>query len=163
MKTIVVPLLTFVAAVALASTVQKLSFDRLVDASDLIVEGRVEEVKASRSPDGGFSTTRIAISVAEQFKGKKVSSVLIEQSGGTIGDVVQASPGTAEFSSDEQVILFLQRQTHETYTVVGGKQGKFIIGAKSGGDQRIVQDFAHRTETHDSFIDRLAKTLERRK
>jgi hypothetical protein len=155
--------LTFVAALAMASTVQKLSFERLVDTSDVIVEGRVAEVKSHRSPDGSFSTTRIAVSVAEQFKGKKVPSVVIEQPGGPIGDVVQGSPGMPEFSADEQVIIFLQRHSRETYSVVGGKQGKFTVRTESGDHRRIVQDFAHHIETHDNFIDRLTKALKRRK
>jgi hypothetical protein len=155
--------LTFVAALAAASTVQKLSFERLVDTSDVIVEGRVAEVKPRRSPDGSFSTTRVAVTVAEQFKGKKVPSVVIEQPGGPIGDVVQGSPGMPDFSADEPVIIFLQRHTRETYSVVGGKQGKFTVATESGGDRKLVEDFAHRTETHDAFIDRLAKALKRRK
>ena len=155
--------LMFVAALAVASTFQKLSFERLIDASEVIVEGRVAEVKPRRSPDGSFSTTRIAVSVAEQFKGKKVPSVVIEQPGGPTGDVVQGSPGMPEFSADERVIIFLQRHARETYSVVGGKQGKFTVGTESGGDRRIVEDFAHRTEAHDNFIDRLAKSLKRGK
>jgi hypothetical protein len=52
-----------------ASTVQKLSFDRLVDEADLISRGTVDELKNRPASDRSSVSTVIKISVAQQLKG----------------------------------------------------------------------------------------------
>src|SRR5918999_833169 len=84
-----------VASLAQASTVQKLSFDGLVDEADVIVRGKVEELKNSPASDRSSVSTVIRVSVEKQFKGVTVSSVTIEQSGGSLGTVIQSVPGLA--------------------------------------------------------------------
>ena len=140
-----------------ASTVEKLSFDRLIGEADLIVKGRVEELTTRQAPDGRSATTLVAVSVASQFKGAKVSSVTIEQPGGSMGEVTQGVPGLPEFSSGEDVIVFLKRQGNRAYSIVGGRQGKFNVKMQPGSNQEMTEDFAHRTETLESFLDRLVK------
>jgi hypothetical protein len=147
------------ASFAQASTFEKLSFDRLIGEADVIVKGRVEELKTRQAADRRSATTVITISVASQFKGAKVSSVAIEQPGGSMGEVVQGVPGLPEFSPGEEVIVFLKRQRSGAHTVVGGRQGKFSAKTLPGSNQEIAEDYAHRTETLDSFLDRLAKTV----
>jgi len=138
-----------------ASTVEKLSFDRLIDEADLIVKGRVEELKNRQAPDRRSVTTVVMISVVSQFKGAKVSSITIEQPGGSMGRVAQGVPGLPEFSPGEDVIIFLKQQRSGTYSIVGGKQGKFSVKTPPGSNQEIAEDYAHRTETLDSFLNRL--------
>jgi hypothetical protein len=147
-----------VASLAQASTVQKLSFDGLVDEADVIVRGKVEELKNSPASDRSSVSTVIRVSVEKQFKGIKVSSVTIEQPGGSLGTVIQSVPGSAEFSSGEDVILFLKRRRKGAFAVVGGKQGKFTAKAQPGSSG-VVEDFAHRSEALDSFLDRLASKV----
>jgi len=139
----------------LGSTLQKLSFDRLISDADLIVRGRVEELKTQQTPNRRSITTIVTLSVESQFKGPKVSSVTLEQPGGSVGDLVQAVPGLPEFSLGEDVILFLKRQRGEVFNTVGGKQGKFTAKTQPGGSKEVVEDFAHRTEALDSFLRRL--------
>ena len=146
------------ASFAKASTVQKLSFDRLIDKADLIVRGRVEELETRQASDRRSVSTIIKVSIEKQFKGPKVFSVTIEQPGGSLGDVVQGVPGLAEFSSGEDVILFLTRQRAGIFNIVGGKQGKFTVKTQSGSN-KVVEDLAHRTEALDSFLDRLASKV----
>lgn len=140
-----------------ASTAEKLSFDRLIGAADLIVKGRVEELKTRQSPDRRSVTTVVTIAVANHFKGAKVSSVTIEQPGGSMGEVAQGVPGLPEFFTGEEVIVFLKQQRNGAYSIAGGKQGKFSVKTQPGSNQAIAEDFAHRTETLDSFLDRLVK------
>jgi hypothetical protein len=141
-----------------ASTVQKLSFERLVDEADVIVRGKVQELKNSPASDRSSVSTLIRVSVEKQFKGVKVSSVTVEQPGGFLGTVVQSVPGSAEFSSGEDVILFLKRRREGAFAVVGGKQGKFTAKAQPG-KSGVVEDFAHRSEALDTFLDRLTSKV----
>jgi hypothetical protein len=69
-------------------------------------------------------------------------------------------PGLPEFASGENVIVFLKRQRSGAHTVVGGKQGKFSAKTLPGSNQEIAEDFAHRTEALDSFLDRLTKMID---
>jgi hypothetical protein len=141
-----------------ATTVQKLSFDRLIREADVIVRGRVENVKSHQAA-GGSVTTIVTVAVEKQFKGSQVSSLNIEQPGGSMGDVAQAVPGSPEFSSGEDVFLFLKRKGRNTFEVVGGKQGKFTAKIQPDGNNWIVEDFARRTEKLDTFLDRLTRTV----
>jgi hypothetical protein len=142
-----------------ASTAERLSFDRLIGEADVIVKGRVEELKIRQAPDRRSATTVISLSVVSQFKGAKVSSITIEQPGGSMGELTQGVPGLPEFASGENVIVFLKRQRSGAHTVAGGKQGKFSAKTLPGSNQEIAEDYAHRTEALDSFLDRLAKTV----
>jgi hypothetical protein len=142
-----------------ARTVQRLSFDRLISEADLIVRGRVEKIKNQQAADGRSATTVVTVSVDRQFKGPDVSSVDIEQPGGSIGEMVQAVPGSPEFSSGEDVVLFLKRQRGGTFKIVGGKQGKFTAKIQPQSNNWVVEDFARRTESLDTFLDRLTSMV----
>jgi hypothetical protein len=74
--------------------------------------------------------------------------------------LTQGGPGLPEFASGENVIVFLKRQRSGAHTVVGGKQGKFSAKTLPGSNQEIAEDFAHRTEALDSFLDRLTKMID---
>jgi hypothetical protein len=142
-----------------ATTLQKLSFDRLIEEADLIIKGRVEELKTRQVSDRRSMTTIVTVSIERQFKGPKMSLVSIEQPGGSAGDIVQSVSGLPEFSSGEDVILFLKRQRGGAFNIVGGKQGKFTAKTQPGSKQEIVEDFAHRTEPLESFLDRLTTMI----
>jgi hypothetical protein len=147
------------ASIVEARTVQRLSFDRLISEADLIARGRVEKLENQQAADGRSVTTVVTVSVDRQFKGPKVSSVTIEQPGGSMGDIAQGVPGLPEFSSGEDVVLFLKRQRGGTFKVVGGKQGKFTAKTQPESNNWIVEDFARRTENLDSFLDRLTRMV----
>jgi hypothetical protein len=147
------------ASIVEARTVQRLSFDRLISEADLIARGRVEKLENQQAADGRSVTTVVTVSVDRQFKGPKVSSVTIEQPGGSMGDIAQGVPGLPEFSSGEDVVLFLKRQRGGTFKVVGGKQGKFTTKTQPESNNWIVEDFARRTENLDSFLDRLTRMV----
>jgi hypothetical protein len=147
------------ASLLQAGTVEKLSFDRLVREADVIVRGRVEEITTRQPSERRPITKVIKVSVERQFKGPKVFSVMIEQPGGSQGEVALGVPGLPEFSSAEDVILFLKRQRGGAFDIVGGKQGKFTAKISPGSNNDVVEDFAHRTEALNSFVDRLANRV----
>ena len=145
------------AIVAPASTLQQLSFEQLLKHAHVIVRGHVQHLKPVPRSDGAFVITQVNISVAEQFKGRDVSAVIVELPGGSMGDVVQAAPGTPQFAPGEHVIVFLEQRAPGSYRIIGGKQGKFIVNTEPGSERKVVENFAHRTESYDSFVERLAK------
>jgi hypothetical protein len=142
-----------------ATTIQKLSFDWLIREADVIVRGRVENLKSQQAVAGRSIATVVAVSVEKQFKGSPVSSITIEQPGGSMGDIAQGVPGSPQFSPDEDVFLFLKRKGRGTFEVIGGKQGKFTAKSEADSNNWIVEDFARRTEALDSFLDRLTSMV----
>jgi hypothetical protein len=142
-----------------ATTLQKLSFDRLIGEADLIIKGRVEELKTRQVSDRRSMITIVTASIERQFKGPQVSSLTIEQPGGSVGDIAQGVPGLPEFSSGEEVIVFLKRQRGGAFNIVGGKQGKFTAKTQPGSGEAVVEDFAQRTEALDSFLNRLTSMI----
>lgn len=148
------------ASLVEAGTVQELSFERLIAESDVIVRGRVEEIKTRQASDQRSVMTIVKVSVEMQFKGPIITSLTIEQPGGTIGDIVQGVPGLPEFSSNEKVIIFLKRHRRDFYRIVGGKQGKFSVKTLPGKNE-VVEDLAHRTEALHTFVDRLTNMIKR--
>ena len=143
---------------AQASTQQKLSLAQLSAQADVILRGQVETITTRQASDRRPISTMVQVSVERQFKGPKVSTVTIEQAGGSQGDVRLAVPGSPEFSAGENVILFIrQGRSRGAFNIVGGKQGKFTIRTAPESSKEVVEDFAHRTEDLDSFIARLQK------
>jgi hypothetical protein len=141
---------------AQASTEQKLSLAQLSAQADVIIRGQVETITTRQASDRRPISTMIQISVERQFKGLKVSTVTIEQPGGSQGDVTLGVPGSPEFSPGENVILFIGR-SRGAFKIVGGKQGKFTIKTAPESSKEVVEDFGHRTEDLDRFIARLQK------
>lgn len=144
-----------------AGTVQKLSLDQLSSEADLIVRGRVETLKSRQASDRRPMSTVVTLAVERQFKGPKVSSVTIEQAGGSQGDVTLGVPGSPEFTHGEDVILFLKRNRDGASKIVGGRQGKFTVKTPLGVDKEVVEDFAHRAESLDIFLGRLTTTIQK--
>lgn len=143
-----------------AGTAQKLSLEQLSLQADTIVHGRVSKTKSESPSKRGFATTHVLIAVEDQFKGDSVSSVTIELPVGSIGDLMQGAPGIPEFTTGEEVIVFLQRQKKAAdYRVVGGKQGKFSVRSDHHNNAKIVEDLAHRLEPYEKFVARLTKSL----
>lgn len=142
---------------AQATTEQKLSLAQLSAEADVIIRGRVEATTTRQASDRRPISTIVEVSVERQFKGPKVSTVMIEQAGGSQGDVTLAVPGSPEFSSGEVVILFMKQRSRGVFNIVGGKQGKFIVKTVPETSREVVENFAHRTEALDSFIARLQK------
>jgi hypothetical protein len=139
-----------------AGSTEKLSFEQLIGAADLIVKGRVDELNTRTTRNQGSMTTIVTVLVERQFKGTKYSLVTIEQAGGSAGDVALGVPGLAEFSRGEEVILFLKRQRSGRFIVVGGRQGKFTARIEPASRGTVVEDFAHRSEPLEVFLERLA-------
>lgn len=150
-------LLGIAARPAQATTEQKLSPAELSAEADVIIHGRVEAITSRQASARRPISTIVEVSVERQFKGPKVSTVMIEQAGGSHGDVTLGVPGSAEFSSGENVILFMKQRSRGVFNIVGGKQGKFTVRTAPGSAHEIVEDFAHRTEALDTFVARLQK------
>ena len=123
------------------ATLQPQSLQALIRDADLIVRGRVEAIKPTPRTGGALSTI-VVISVREQWKGPRLSTLRVAQPQGTEGEITQAVPGLPTFRVGEDVILFVVRAERGTYGVLGGKQGKFSIRTDPQSGRPVVEDLA---------------------
>ena len=149
----------FFSDAALAETLQKLSLEELTREADVIVRGRIQKVTSQESPDRSNVTTLVEVSVVEQWKGPKASSLFLNQPGGSAGGITQAVPGLPHFSLGEEVILFLKRIENDRFATVGGRQGKFVVKTDPQSKKEFVADLTGKSEAASDFLIHLRATL----
>ena len=112
-----------------ATTLVRMSLSQLAQASSTIVQGQVvaqsSRVNASRTRIMTYSTVQIE----KTLKGQPPSTLIIEQPGGTVGNVHLHVPGTAYLRPQAQYILFLEpvAGSSATFHMVGMMQGAFRV------------------------------------
>lgn len=158
------PLFFFVAYLAaegsaLATTAQKLSLEQLVREADLVLRGTVREVSSQEAKDRFTILTTVVVTMEEQWKGPKASTVILRQPGGTAGEISQRVMGLPEFSVGEELILFLKKQKDGHYVTVGEKQGKFRIRSNAQTGTRMVEDLTGKRQEEESFVRRVKEIV----
>lgn len=121
-------LAAMLASPAFATIVTRMDLPALVQSSDVIVQGTVEQVYSQMDPQLHLIFTYASIRVDEAIKGASGRrSVLIRQLGGTVGALSLNIAGSPSFTAGEQVIVFLETQNNGAYHVAGLSQGRFTI------------------------------------
>ena len=136
----------------------RLSLEELTREADAIVRGRIQKV-TQQTADLSNITTDIEISVVEQWKGPKASSLVLSQPGGSAGEITQAVPGLPQFSAAEDAILFLKESRGGFFEMVGGRQGKFVVKTDPQSGKEFIQDLTGKTQTLSDFLIRLKAAL----
>lgn len=141
------------------ATLQPRSLEQLIHTADFIVRGTVQSVTPGpHKKEDAFSTT-VVISVREQWKGNRLSSLRLIQSQGTQGGITQAVPGLPTFLVGEEVILFVVQEGREQYHVLGGRQGKFSIKTDAWSGKQEVEDLARSRFDLTQFLGRLGSAM----
>ena len=118
---------------AQATVVMKLNRAQMTNLSSLVVHVRVGTIRTVEERPGALSTL-IELEILESFKGKLPagSAVTLLQMGGTLGDLVQEVPGTSQFTTGEEVVLFLS-PFHNRFVQVGVGLGRFVVKRTAHG------------------------------
>jgi len=119
-------ILTGLATVAHATTVERLTLEDLATRSQRIVQGVVRGSRTYWSPDGKLILTTTTIDVTEAIKGQGASTMEVTTVGGQIGDTVLHVGGMPAFVPGESTIVFVER-SGGYLTVLGLGQGKFTV------------------------------------
>ena len=125
---------------ASATTMKRLLLSDLTSEADVIVQGRVVSRVSSWNEDRTRIYTVTELHVDESLKGPaRPGEVLrIRQIGGQVDGLSQVISGNAELRTDEEVVLFLDRdETLPWHYVVGMAQGKF--GVDRSGPSPVVR------------------------
>ena len=118
---------------AQATVVMKLDRAQMTYMSSLVVHARVGTIRTVEERPGALSTL-IELEVVEAFKGKLQpgTAVTLLQMGGTLGDLVQDVPGTSQFATGEEVVLFLSAFQNR-FVQVGVGLGRFLVKRTTQG------------------------------
>ena len=114
---------------ALSTTLVRLSLEQMSQASTAIVRGRVVSQETLWNPQHTEIITSTAIEVEDVFKGQPSSTLIVEQLGGTIGNLHEYVAGTVHFRPQASYLLFLEPAGEDStlYRVVGMAQGAYRI------------------------------------
>ena len=140
-RTIVLAVLLglWLAPVASATTLVRMSLSQLAQASSTIVEAHVvaQTTRVNASHTRIYTYTTVQLDKA--LKGSPPTTLVIEQPGGTVGNFHVRVPGTALLRPQSQYILFLEpARSTQTYHMVGMMQGAFRVYKDRSSLQRRV-------------------------
>lgn len=124
------------AGTAFATTVLRMEVADLQREADVVVRGRVSDMKSRWS--NNRIITEVTVSVTETYKGTPGKSVTIVQPGGVVGDMGQTVHGMPQFKKDADVVLFLEQRSERVFSVVGLSQGMFDVEKSSDGKALFV-------------------------
>ena len=118
-----------------AMVVVPAEFSEMVTASELVVHGRVVDVRAQIVGDRRTIETVVTLSVLDAIKGQPGETVYFKVPGGQIGRYRRFMVGAPEFASGDEVVLFLKGRPPAVPFPFGLSQGVY----------RVVHDAAGRS------------------
>lgn len=123
------------AAPLLAMVVVPAEFSQMVNTSDLVVHGRVVGTRAQIVGDRRTIETVVTLAVVDAIKGEPGLTVYFRVPGGQVGRYRRVMVGAPEFTSGDEVVLFLKGRPPGVPFPFGLSQGVY----------RVVRDAAGRS------------------
>ena len=124
--------LTFCMLPLQSATLERLSFDDMVQKATAIVRGTVTSSSVARQ--GPLIYTHYTIQVTERFKGPAGTSVAIVVPGGTLNNMRQSFAGTPLFHTGEDYFFFLWTGSSGLTQILGLTQGLFAVSGASSAN-----------------------------
>lgn len=136
-------LITFVMVLWLAQNLRATvllpaEFREVVAGSQIIVYGRIADVRAEWSDDRRRIDTIVTLDAGTYLKGGPGESVTFRVPGGQIGRYRNVMVGAPQFQSGEEVVLFLSAAGPAVAHVFGLSQGVYRVRADARTGRRMV-------------------------
>ena len=129
-----------------ALTVLPADFSAMVSGSQLIVYGRVVDVRSQAINDRRSIESVVTIAVIESFKGSTGSEVAFRMPNGEVGRYRRVVIGVPEFQRGQEVVLFLAGRAPALPMPFGLSQGVFRVTHRADGGAVVaslpMSDFA---------------------
>lgn len=133
--TVLIIILSFQSNIAQS---KKAELAKLAESSEVIVIGKVADLKSSWNENKTRIYTRVTINAEEYIMGgNNNESLVLTVPGGEIDDVGELYTHMPRFKSDEEVIVFAKKDKKDNkYKVVDGENGKIsLIRDKVNGER----------------------------
>jgi hypothetical protein len=134
-----------------ATIIAPAEFADVVNGSQLIVHGRVVDVRSEPTTDRRSIHSFVTVTVDEALKGSPGSTVTFVVPQGQVGRYRRILVGAPEFAVGEEVLLFLNARPPAIPTVFGLNQGV----------RRLRGDAANRRLAFDSYARQVRAVVER--
>jgi hypothetical protein len=139
MRRVLLLITSLVIAPALHATVLvPAEFREIVSGSQIIVHGRVAEVRGEWTDDRRRIDTIVTLDAGSYLKGGPGERVTFRVPGGTIGRYRTLMVGAPEFRAGDEVVLFLKANGPSVAHVFGLSQGVFRVRRDARTRQRMV-------------------------
>jgi len=112
-----------------ATSIPRLTFEQLIDGSDVIASGRVTQSWAAWDSEHKYIWTHYVLSVKGMARGTSASSVEFAEPGGTIGGASLSIAGTVTYQIGDNVVIFLWKMPNGYLRTAGWAQGKYQLDA----------------------------------
>jgi len=119
-----------------SSRIKKLSKE-----ADVILTGKVKQKKSSWNANKTRIYTKTTLQVEEILKGNKNgNSVEVIYPGGEVGDVGEIYTHTPKFEANEEVLVFLKKNTKSMeYRVLNGVEGKIKVISDTKTKEKVTK------------------------
>lgn len=129
-----------------AGTYRRLTLDALVQGSTYIVYGRVTESRAFWDSGTRMIWTRTEIQVFDSTKGQPGTAIPITEPGGVLNGSGELYPGTPQFRTNQELVIFVYRAPGNRLRVTGSLQGLYSVNIDPESGERLVAPAAPRPE-----------------
>lgn len=113
-------------------------FREIVAGSQIIVYGRIADVRPEWSGDRRGIDTIVTVEAGSYLKGGPASVVTFRVPGGQIGRYKNVMVGAPEFQPGEEAVLFLRSEGPSMPHVFGLSQGVFRVRVDARSGRRLV-------------------------
>ncbi len=120
-------LLLTLATPAAATVLLPADFVTVVTGADLIVAGRVVDVRAQLADGSRTIESVVTVAVQESVKGATGNQVTFRVPNGQLGRYRRITVGAPEFVAGDRVVLFLRGRGPELPTLFGLSQGVYRV------------------------------------
>jgi hypothetical protein len=142
---ILLPAIVLLAGTARASIVPPVTFDEIVQGSDIVIRGEVVRTDARfvDTPSGRAIITIVTFRIERTLKGRAEGELSLEFLGGQVGEVRLDVAGAPRFTVGERNIICVRAGGRHVSPVVGFNQGRFRVARDSSGRDYVT--------THDGW------------
>lgn len=155
-----------------ATVIVPADFNEMVAGAQLVVHGRVVDVRSQMVGDRRTIESVVTVAVDEAIKGAPGSTVVVRVPGGLVGRYQRVMVGAPSFTPGEEVILFLTGRppsipmpfglSQGVYRVSRGADGHARVAAPVLAEGRIVRgDPARRPLDVGAFVEQIRAAMER--
>lgn len=169
---LVLVVLTIGVSRSSATVIVPADFSEMVAASQLVVHGRVVDVRSQMVGDRRTIESVVTVSVDEAIKGAPGSTVVVRVPGGQVGRYQRFMVGAPSFRPGEEIVLFLTGRppaipmpfglSQGVYRVSRGADGRALVASPVLAEGRIVRgDPARRPIDVGAFVEQVRGVMGR--
>lgn len=122
----------------LATIMVPLTDEEAVSKADLIVQGRILDVRSFWNKERTAILTEARIQVEDTILGEPSRIVAVRTIGGQVGDVRIVFEGGPELKAGDRQLLFLKRHWDGAFRVLGARQRQYRIRTTRDGREMAV-------------------------